>query len=54
MEHGEMYTKTSRKTIHIILDGMIRGKRPPERLRNTLIGQIKKDAGVGRALQRND
>jgi len=30
-----------------ILEGMIEGKRPFGRLRNTFIGQIKKDAGVG-------
>lgn len=30
-----------------ILKGMIEGKRPPGRLRNTFNGQIKKDAGVG-------
>lgn len=30
-----------------ILEGMIEGKRPPGRPRNTFIGQTKKDAGVG-------
>lgn len=30
-----------------ILEGMLEGKRQPGRPRNTLFGQIKKDAGVG-------
>lgn len=31
-----------------ILEGTIEEKRPPERPRNTFIGQIEKEVGLGR------